>query len=240
MTGRSWIYTHRVRRSPDLFPRHSVVNQWDLLAPLGIDDCTPERDPVEMAEDAASVERVARRLESAGIGGGRSTRGRARERGQRVSPLAGRVVLLDDCRPGRGRSAPPHHRRVRAVGCRGGPAGDRRGPCAALDSGRAAAAPRVGPGRASGPHRPRGGVHWGRQRPAAPGVHDPDADRGAARADAARAIPSVAGQAAASRDCGRRPFAVPAVRSASLYTWGFPVPDEDRPGTGALPRWSAY
>ena len=68
MTGRSWIYTHRVRRSPDLFPRHSVVNQWDLLAPLGIDDCTPERDPVEMAEDAASVERVARRLESAGIG----------------------------------------------------------------------------------------------------------------------------------------------------------------------------
>src|SRR5689334_11922331 len=25
MPGRSWIYTHRVQRSPDLFPRHSVL-----------------------------------------------------------------------------------------------------------------------------------------------------------------------------------------------------------------------
>jgi predicted lipopolysaccharide heptosyltransferase III len=69
MPGRSWIYTHRVRRSPDLFPRHSVVNQWDLLTPLGIDACTPEQDPVEMAEDAAIAERVSRRLEAAGIHG---------------------------------------------------------------------------------------------------------------------------------------------------------------------------
>jgi predicted lipopolysaccharide heptosyltransferase III len=69
MTGRSWIYTHSVRRSPDLFPRHSVVNQWDLLAPLGIDACTPERDPVEMAEDTTIVARVASRLEAAGLRG---------------------------------------------------------------------------------------------------------------------------------------------------------------------------
>ena len=68
MPWRSWIYTHRVRRSPDLFPRHSVVNQWDLLAPLGIDDCTMERDPVEMAENAEVAERVTRRLESVGVG----------------------------------------------------------------------------------------------------------------------------------------------------------------------------
>ena len=56
---RSWIYTHRVQRSPDLFPRHSVLNQWDLLAPLGIRDCTPAHDPVEMAEDAVAARRVA-------------------------------------------------------------------------------------------------------------------------------------------------------------------------------------
>ncbi len=69
MPWRSWLYTDRVRRSPDLFPRHSVVNQWDLLAPLGIDACTPERDPVEMAVDPAIADRVTRRLEAAGIRG---------------------------------------------------------------------------------------------------------------------------------------------------------------------------
>ena len=69
MPWRSWIYTHSVDRSPDLFPRHSVVNQWDLLTPLGIDECTPERDPVEMAVDPAIVDRVTRRLETAGIRG---------------------------------------------------------------------------------------------------------------------------------------------------------------------------
>ena len=34
--GRSWMYTDVVDRAPDLTPRHSVANQWDLLAPLGI------------------------------------------------------------------------------------------------------------------------------------------------------------------------------------------------------------
>jgi predicted lipopolysaccharide heptosyltransferase III len=67
MGWRSAIYTHRVRRSPDLFPRHSVLNQWDLLAPLGIGDCTPEQDPVEMTEDAAAAARVRQRLDAAGI-----------------------------------------------------------------------------------------------------------------------------------------------------------------------------
>ena len=64
---RSWIYTHRVQRSPDLFPRHSVLNQWDLLAPLGIRDCTPARNPVEMTEDAVAARRVRERLDAAGI-----------------------------------------------------------------------------------------------------------------------------------------------------------------------------
>ena len=67
---RSWIYTHRVRRSPDLFPRHSVLNQWDLLAPLGIRDCTPARNPVEMTEDALAARHVRERLEAAGINDG--------------------------------------------------------------------------------------------------------------------------------------------------------------------------
>jgi heptosyltransferase-1 len=67
MTGRPWVYTHTVRRSPDLFPRHSVVNQWDLLAPLGIAPCTPERDPVEMREDPDAVHTVTTRLRDAGI-----------------------------------------------------------------------------------------------------------------------------------------------------------------------------
>ena len=67
---RSWIYTHRVQRSPDLFPRHSVLNQWDLLAPLGIRDCTPARNPVEMTEDALAARHVRERLEAAGINDG--------------------------------------------------------------------------------------------------------------------------------------------------------------------------
>jgi lipopolysaccharide heptosyltransferase II len=67
IAGRSWMYTHTVHRSPDLAPRHSVVNQWDLLAPLGIGACDPERDPVEMIEDPRVASRVERRLRDAGI-----------------------------------------------------------------------------------------------------------------------------------------------------------------------------
>jgi ADP-heptose:LPS heptosyltransferase len=67
MPGRSWLYTHRIQRSPDLAPRHSVLNQWDLLAPLGAGTCTPERDPVDMAEDPAAARRVDGRLAAAGI-----------------------------------------------------------------------------------------------------------------------------------------------------------------------------
>jgi predicted lipopolysaccharide heptosyltransferase III len=67
MPWRWWTYTHRVARSPDLLPRHSVLNQWDLLEPLGIRECSPDRNPVEMAADAAAVERVRQRLDAAGI-----------------------------------------------------------------------------------------------------------------------------------------------------------------------------
>ncbi len=69
--GRSWMYTRAVPRPRELRPRHSVVNQWDLLQALpgwpgGAPDC--ERDAVEMPLDPAADERMAARLSRAGIG----------------------------------------------------------------------------------------------------------------------------------------------------------------------------
>jgi ADP-heptose:LPS heptosyltransferase len=64
------MYTRAVPRPRALRPRHSVVNQWDLLDAIdGWPPGGPEptRDPVEMAPDPAAVERMARRLEAAGI-----------------------------------------------------------------------------------------------------------------------------------------------------------------------------
>ena len=68
IAGRRWMYTHVVPRSPDLAPRHSVLNQADLLAPLGIDACDPGREPVEMPVDGDARERVERHLAEIGIG----------------------------------------------------------------------------------------------------------------------------------------------------------------------------
>jgi predicted lipopolysaccharide heptosyltransferase III len=67
ITGRTWIYTHVVRRAADEAPRHAVVNQWDLLAPLDIAPPDPSVDSLEMADDAAAARRVAARLAAAGI-----------------------------------------------------------------------------------------------------------------------------------------------------------------------------
>src|SRR5260221_1633775 len=36
ITGRAWMYTHVIRRTPDEAPRASVAQQRDLLAPLDI------------------------------------------------------------------------------------------------------------------------------------------------------------------------------------------------------------
>lgn len=65
--GRRWMYTTVVDRAPDLGPRHSVENQWDLLLPLGLDACNPVRDAVEMPDDAAAEARVGSRLHQAGV-----------------------------------------------------------------------------------------------------------------------------------------------------------------------------
>lgn len=67
IAGRRWMYTDVVHRAPDLAPRHSVLNQADLLKPLGVGACDPVREPLEMAEDAAVRERVDRRLREQGI-----------------------------------------------------------------------------------------------------------------------------------------------------------------------------
>jgi lipopolysaccharide heptosyltransferase II len=68
--GRSWMYTRVVARPRELRPRHSVLNQWDLLQaidgwPGTLPD--PAANRVEMAPDAAAVADVERRLRSAGI-----------------------------------------------------------------------------------------------------------------------------------------------------------------------------
>ena len=70
--GRSWMYTQAVARPRQLRPRHSVENQWDLLAALGIAAAGPHagcrRDG---AERRTSRARVDARLQSSGIAPGR-------------------------------------------------------------------------------------------------------------------------------------------------------------------------
>ena len=71
--GRSWHYTHVVDRAADLRPRHSVVNQWDLLASLDprlSKAPDPADDRVEMPESPAASARVGARLAEAGVTAG--------------------------------------------------------------------------------------------------------------------------------------------------------------------------
>lgn len=68
--GRSWMYTRTVARPRELRPRHSVVNQWDLLHAIDAwpgDGPDARRDAVEMAPDATAEARIASRLQSAGV-----------------------------------------------------------------------------------------------------------------------------------------------------------------------------
>jgi lipopolysaccharide heptosyltransferase II len=65
--GRRWMYTTTVPRPPGLAARHSVTNQWDLLAPLGIGACDPVADAVEMASDPAAETRVTTRLRDVSV-----------------------------------------------------------------------------------------------------------------------------------------------------------------------------
>jgi len=65
--GRSWMYTHVVPRPRDEAPRSTVVNQWDLLGPLGVEPPDPVLDPLEVEADATASASVDRRLKSAGM-----------------------------------------------------------------------------------------------------------------------------------------------------------------------------
>ena len=67
VVGRSWMYTERVQRPRQLRPRHSVQNQFDLLAPLGIGPADPARDSVEMPARDDAGRRVRERLDAAGV-----------------------------------------------------------------------------------------------------------------------------------------------------------------------------
>jgi ADP-heptose:LPS heptosyltransferase len=70
---RTWAYTDRVPWSRALVPpRHSVLNQSDLLSPLGIAPPTPGRPAVDMREDAGAAASVDRRLAAAGVPAGAS------------------------------------------------------------------------------------------------------------------------------------------------------------------------
>jgi len=68
--GRRGFYTRRVHRPRGLHPRHSVLNQWDLLEAIdgwpGI-PADPARDAVSMAPDAAAEARAAATLTAAGV-----------------------------------------------------------------------------------------------------------------------------------------------------------------------------
>jgi predicted lipopolysaccharide heptosyltransferase III len=71
LPGRRWCYTTRVPWTRSLVPpRHSVLNQWALLEPLGIGPADRAIDPVAMPLDASAVQRVDARLQHAGVPAG--------------------------------------------------------------------------------------------------------------------------------------------------------------------------
>jgi len=68
LPGRWGCYTMRVPWTRSLVPpRHSVLNQWDLIAALGVPAADPRTDPVFMAVDPSAAARVTRRLAEAGV-----------------------------------------------------------------------------------------------------------------------------------------------------------------------------
>jgi len=70
VADRRWMYTHVVPKPRGYAPRHSVLNQWDLLAPIDEAFRTPPQpntDRIEMPVSAAAREAVAMRLASLGL-----------------------------------------------------------------------------------------------------------------------------------------------------------------------------
>jgi len=68
LPGRRWCYTTHVPWTRALVPpRHSVLNQWALLEPLGIAPPDRAHDPVTMPADPQAIERVTARLAAAHV-----------------------------------------------------------------------------------------------------------------------------------------------------------------------------
>ncbi len=68
LPNRRWAYTERVPWTRALVPpRHSVENQFELVAPLGIRPPSAGRPPLEMPADAVAAAAVERRLRDAGV-----------------------------------------------------------------------------------------------------------------------------------------------------------------------------
>jgi lipopolysaccharide heptosyltransferase II len=67
IAGRGWMYTRRVARPRELRARHSVENQWDLLASLGVRPPDRTAFPMEMPVDPGAAVLVAGRLANAGV-----------------------------------------------------------------------------------------------------------------------------------------------------------------------------
>jgi len=75
VAGRTWMYTRVVPRPPDLGPRHSVLNQWDLLTGLDaarFGTADPATDRVEMPARPDVRRTVDTRLAAMGIATGDS------------------------------------------------------------------------------------------------------------------------------------------------------------------------
>jgi len=70
VAGRAWMYTRVVHRPRMLQPRHSVENQWDLLAAVDQKFAAPPdpgRDRVEMALEQSARAAADRRLQEYGV-----------------------------------------------------------------------------------------------------------------------------------------------------------------------------
>ncbi len=70
--GREWMYTDVVARPREIRPRHSVENQWDLLAPLlpGLAPPTPAGDPVVMVHAPGTDDSVDAWMQREGLSNG--------------------------------------------------------------------------------------------------------------------------------------------------------------------------
>lgn len=68
--GRQWMYTDVVPRPRDIRPRHSVENQWDILAPLlpTLPPPTPTDDPVTMVHAPEAERAVSAWMGREGLG----------------------------------------------------------------------------------------------------------------------------------------------------------------------------